>query len=152
MKIEWSKYLQEIPEYKPMIENQDYINAWQTFLDQQKSTLPSNELVIMAGNMTIQEGNMVLEYLLVNQTENPIKEVEIGVTLSVLGKPYFQGLLRTNKDCYQELSPKNARLDLIDFGNDRYEDQEITPKDYDLVIHFCRAIEYTENETTETTA
>ncbi|MDA9471092.1 hypothetical protein C240_1240 [Enterococcus sp. 5H] len=102
--------------------------------------------------MTIQEGNMVLEYLLVNQTGKPIKEVEIGVTLSVFGKPYFQGLLRTNKNCYQELSPKNARLDLIDFGNDRYEDQEITPKDYDLVIHFCREIEYTENETTETTA
>ncbi|MBP2099113.1 hypothetical protein [Enterococcus rivorum] len=151
MNIEWAKYLQEIPEYKTMINNQEYIDAWESFLDQQETNLPSNELIVVAGNMTVKKRNMVLEYLLVNKTRNPVKEVEIGVTLSILGKPYFRGVLRTSQNCYQELAPENARLDLIDFGNDRYEDQELAPKDYELIIHFCREIEYNHKEKMETT-
>lgn len=66
----------------------------------------------------------------------------MNVSLSILGKEYFTGFLRTTKDSYEDLAPNEARLDLIDFGNDRYENQELNPKDFELMIYGCRAIEY----------
>lgn len=149
MKIDWAKYLKEIPEYKPMIASQDYINAWDYYFEKNEENFPSNELVIVTGNMTINNENMILEYALVNQSEKPIKEIEFGVTLSLFGKEYFKGALRTNKNCYEELLPNDVRLDLIDFGNDRYDNQELTNDNYQLVIHYCNEISYDTDELSE---
>jgi len=149
MKIDWAKYLKETPEYKPMIASQDYINAWDYYFEKNEENFPSNELVIVTGSMTIKNENMILEYALVNQSEKPIKEIEFGVTLSLFGKKYFTGALRTNKNCYEELLPNDVRLDLIDFGNDRYDNQELTNDNYQLVIHYCNEISYDTDELSE---
>lgn len=149
MKIDWAKYLKETPEYKPMITNQEYIAAWDDYFKKNKGNFPSNELVIITGNITIKNENMVLEYALLNQTEKPVKEIEFGVTLSLFGKEYFKGALRTNKNCYEELLPNDVRLDLIDFGNDRYDNQELTNDNYQLVIHYCNEIDYDIDELSE---
>lgn len=149
MKIDWAKYLKETPEYKPMIASLDYINAWDDYFKKNEENFPSNELVIITGNMTIKNENMILEYALLNQTEKPVKEIEFGVTLSLFGKEYFTGALRTNKNCYEELLPNDVRLDLIDFGNDRYDNQELTNDNYQLVIHYCNEISYDTDELSE---
>lgn len=149
MNIRWAKYLQKIPEYETMIIDKNYIAAWKEFLEHNKDNLPANELVIITGDMTIKNENMVLEYALLNQTEKPVKEIEFGVTLFLFGKEYFTGALRTNKNCYEELLPNDVRLDLIDFGNDRYDNQELTNDNYQLVIHYCNEISYDTDELSE---
>lgn len=149
MNIKWAKYLQETPEYDVMTIDKNYIAAWKEFLEQNKDKFPANELVIITGNITIKNENMVLEYALLNQTEKPVKEIEFGVTLSLFGKEYFKGALRTNKNCYEELLPNDVRLDLIDFGNDRYDNQELTNDNYQLVIHYCNEISYDTDELSE---
>lgn len=149
MNIKWAKYLQETPEYDAMTIDKNYIAAWKEFLEQNKDEFPTNELVIITGNLTINNENMVLEYALLNQTEKPVKEIEFGVTLSLFGKEYFSGALRTNKNCYEELPPNDVRLDLIDFGNDRYDNQKLTNDNYQLVIHYCNEIDYETDEVSE---
>lgn len=76
--------------------------------------------------MTIKDENMVLEYALINNIDKPVKEIEFGITLSLFGTEYFTGVLRTNKNCYEELLTNDVRLDLIHFGNDRYNNQKLT--------------------------
>lgn len=149
MKIEWAKYLRETPEYEPMIVDQKYIATWKEFLEQKEPDFPSNELVIISGNMTIDNQNMILEYALLNQTDSPVKEIEFGITLSLFGKKYFTGALRTNKNCYEELLPNDVCLDLIDFGNDRYDNQKLTTDDYELIIHYCNKISYAKDDVFE---
>lgn len=149
MNIKWAKYLQEIPEYDAMIIDKNYIAAWKEFLEQNKDQFPVNKLVIISGNLTIKNGNMILEYALFNQTKKPVREIEFGVTLSLFGKEYFTGALRTNKNCYEELPPNDVRLDLIDFGNDRYDNQKLTNDNYQLVIHYCNEISYGTDELSE---
>jgi hypothetical protein len=142
MKIRWAKYLKETIEYQKIVTDENYIDAWKNFLKQNEDSFPSNELLIISSNMTISDENMVLEYALINNTDKSVKEIEFGVTLSLFGKEYFTGALRTNKNCYEELLPNDVRLDLIDFGNDRYDNQKLTPDNYQLVIHYCNEITY----------
>lgn len=142
MKIRWAKYLQETIEYQKIVTDENYIVAWKNFLEQNEDSFPNNELLIISSNMTIRDENMVLEYALINNTDKSVKEIEFGITLSLFGKEYFTGALRTNKNCYEELLPNDVRLDLIDFGNDRYDNQKLTPDSYQLVIHYCNEITY----------
>ncbi|ALS36613.1 hypothetical protein ABID30_003644 [Enterococcus rotai] len=149
MRINWAKYLKETPEYEPIITNKEYIDAWNNYFENNKENFPLNELVLITGNMTIKNETMVLEYALLNQTKKPVKEIEFGVTLSLFGKEYFTGALRTNKNCYEELLPNDVRLDLIDFGNDRYDNQKLSNDNYQLIINYCNEISYDTDELSE---
>jgi hypothetical protein len=149
MNINWAKYLQESSNYKKIVNDENYIDAWKEFIKQNQDSFSQNELLIISGNMTIIDENMILEYALVNRTDKPVKEIEFGVTLSLFGKEYFTGALRTNKDCYNELLPNYVRLDLINFGNDRYDNQKITKDNYQLTIHYCNKITYDTNKSSE---
>lgn len=142
IKFEWAKYLCEAPEYENIVTNKKYLEAWGIALNKSCSKAGLNELLIVSGKLTIRDSGMILEYALVNQTKNPVKDIEIGVSLSILGKDYFEGTLRTEKDCYDPLLSNSARIDLINFGNDRYENQELAPKEYELKVHFCKEINY----------
>ncbi|MGX6977674.1 hypothetical protein ACWN8V_00155 [Vagococcus elongatus] len=140
MKIEWSKYLKEDPNFSALTENQEYINVWEIFLQQHQQELnkQKEELILVGGNLTIEAPHMILEYLLINNKSNTIKDVEIGVTLFIRGEKYFKGKLITPKERYADFEPNTARLDLIDFGSQNLEDAILTPEDYELKIDYCK--------------
>ncbi|WP_314067539.1 hypothetical protein [uncultured Vagococcus sp.] len=135
IKIEWAKYLVESTNYQQIVTDEKYLSSWREYLEKKENELPMNELVVIPNKLVINDQSMVLDYVLINRTDSPIKDVEMNVTLSLLEKDYFTGFLRTTKDAYDELSVNHGRLDLIDFGNDRYENQEAfnmkSPSPYD---------------------
>jgi hypothetical protein len=146
--ISWAKYLREEPEYSTIVNDTNYIKAWDNYLQAHK--LPTNELVVIPNKLLIENKSMILDYLLINNTNKEIADVEMNITLSILGKEYFTGFLRTTRNSYESLPPNEARLDLIDFGNDRYENQELESKDFELTIYSCKSIEYLDIENEET--
>lgn len=140
MKIEWSKYLKEDQNFSALTENQEYIKVWENFLKEHKEELDKQqeELILIGGNLTIESPHMILEYLLINNKSNTIKDVEVGVTLFIRGERYFKGKLFTPKDRYADLKPNTARLDLIDFGNQNLKDAILAPGDYELRVDYCK--------------
>lgn len=143
MEIVWSKYLRENEGYAPLTEDTSYIQAWEAFVSEHQQTFESQgeELILVGGNLTIEGKHMILEYLLINNKKNTIKDIEIGLTLYIQGEKQFKGKLLTPKERYDAFAPNTARIDLADFGNEILPDQVLTPKDYELVINYCKEIE-----------
>lgn len=143
-KIYWAEYLLENEKLKDVVNNEKHIQEWQSYLEKNNKDL-KNEIAIVSNDLFVTKKDLVLEFLLINNKDQAVKELEISIKLIVFGEEYFSGTLRMNNNVYQPLLPKEARLDLVNFGNDRFKHGKYSKDDYKLNVIACKEIEYQTN-------
>lgn len=145
IKMRWAEYLWSTSEYKNILENEAHIQEWENFINENSKEI-KDDIAILKGQMTIHKKELIIEFATINLSNVSFKELELKVTLSLFGNEYFNGVIKNNKDCYEELKPNEGRLDFINFVNDRFSDGEYSSEDYELIVHECNIIEYIQEE------